>query len=219
MKGEMTFYEVLDVPSNASPADIRTAYRQLQSIYDSDSLSTYSLFSDTERQAILDQAEEAFATLTHPRKRADYDRKLISRGRLDGDMCYGTMPEGPAPVFRPSEAGEEGMAEAGIREKADHPEVREMKARFMAGNRITGPGLRDLRRAAGISLTDIFEASRVSVATLEAIEGEDLQKLPAEIYLKGFLKSYAQCLGLDPGAVVSGYFSHLSDGENPVGKG
>ena len=49
-----------------------------------------------------------------------------------------------------------------------------------------------------ISLGDIFEASRVSVATLEAIEKEDGDGLPADVYLKGFLKSYAECLGLDP---------------------
>ena len=45
MDKEKTYYDVLDVPADASPAEIRSAFRLLQSIDDTDSLSTYSLFS------------------------------------------------------------------------------------------------------------------------------------------------------------------------------
>jgi len=202
---EKTYYEVLEVPANASPADILSAFRLLQSIYDTDSLSTYSLFSSSEREKILIQAEEAFSTLTDPARRAAYDRDLISRGQLSKAKAYASKPKSPTPVFRTG--AENTLAMARMREKFQQPNVREIKAGLMKTKRISGPRLKALRRAAGISLGDIFEASRVSVATLEAIEEEDRESLPAEVYLKGFLKSYAECLGLDPDRVTASYMS------------
>lgn len=207
MKEKMTFYEILEVPPNASPADIRAAYRQLQSIYDSESLSTYSLFSSTERKTILDQAENAFSTLTDTVKRDVYDRHLMEQGRLTKEMRFINAPRGPTPIFPSKGSGNSSRALQQIKEKTGRNDVKAMRDNLMAGKPISGPQLKALRRAAGISLTDIFEASRVSVTTLEAIEGEDRGKLPPRIYLKGFLKSYAECLGLDPDLLVSGYMS------------
>ena len=209
MKETMTLYEVLEVPANASPGEIRSAYRQIQSIYDKESLSTYSLFNSSERKAILEQAEQAFITLTDAKKRRAYDDELVARGTLAEKMCYANTPEAPAPVFQPGNPGENGPLLARMKEKANRPEIREMKEGLMAGRQMSGAGLKALRRACGISLTDIFETSRVSVSILRAIEEEDRDKLPADIYLKGFLKSYAECLGLDPDTVVSGYVSVL----------
>ena len=45
-----THYEILEVSANASFLDIRKAYKEILSIYDADSISTYSLFTPAERQ-------------------------------------------------------------------------------------------------------------------------------------------------------------------------
>jgi DnaJ-class molecular chaperone len=55
---DQTYYEVLGVSFNADSEQIQSAYSELLSIYDTDSLSTYSLFSATERQTILDQVKK-----------------------------------------------------------------------------------------------------------------------------------------------------------------
>jgi cytoskeletal protein RodZ len=46
---------------------------------------------------------------------------------------------------------------------------------------------------------------------LESIEEETFEKLPALVYLKGFLKSYAQSLGLDPQKVIEDYLQLLNE--------
>ena len=46
---------------------------------------------------------------------------------------------------------------------------------------------------------------KINTKTLEWIEEEAFEKLPALVYLKGFLKSYAQSLGLDPSKVIEEY--------------
>ena len=50
MKTHQTLYEILEVPANARFNDIRAAFREIQTVYDKDSLSTYSLFSAKERE-------------------------------------------------------------------------------------------------------------------------------------------------------------------------
>jgi cytoskeletal protein RodZ len=46
---------------------------------------------------------------------------------------------------------------------------------------------------------------------LEWIEEEAFEKLPALVYLKGFLRGYAQALGLNPQKVVEEYLRFLTE--------
>ncbi|MHA7871594.1 MAG: TonB family protein [Hyphococcus sp.] len=61
------------------------------------------------------------------------------------------------------------------------------------------------RRAAGLSLAVVSDATKVKIDHLEAIEASDFGALPAAPYAIGFVKSYAQFLGLDA-EMVAGRF-------------
>ena len=210
MKDDLTYYEMLDVASNASFEDIRSAFREIQSIYDKDSLSTYSLFSSAERAAILDQAEKAFRTLMDSKKRNAYDQGLLGMGRLSEDMLFSNKAKTPVPVFNTGTPGKNGQVSRTLKEKSLEPDFISLRDTVLAKDAISGGDLKQLRNMIGITLSDIFEMSRVSVATLEAIESDSAAKLPPSIYLKGFLKSYAECLNLDHTRIVPGYMAHLS---------
>jgi cytoskeletal protein RodZ len=51
----------------------------------------------------------------------------------------------------------------------------------------------------------VSRVTRIPVATLEAIEQDHFDDLPGEVFVKGFLKSYAQTIGLLPEDVVARY--------------
>ena len=210
MKEELTYYEILDIGSNATFEEIRGAFREIQSIYDKDSLSTYSLFSKEERAVILAQAERAFSTLTDREKRAAYDRELLEEGKLSEEMLFSNKAKTPVPVFTTNVPESNGQTLRDLKQKTGGREFQSLKDVIQAKDAISGKELKKLRGLAGISLTDIFEMSRVSVAVLEAIESDSITKLPPSIYLKGFLKSYAECLDLDPLRIVPGYMVNLS---------
>ena len=55
------------------------------------------------------------------------------------------------------------------------------------------------------SLQDIADATKISITALQAIEGDRVEFLPPPIYLRGFLKIYAQELGLDTDMVLRLY--------------
>ena len=68
-----------------------------------------------------------------------------------------------------------------------------------------GEFLRGERQARGISLQQIAADTRISMKMLQAIEEGDGEQLPAPVLIKGFLRAYAQRIGLDPEDVIVEY--------------
>lgn len=53
------------------------------------------------------------------------------------------------------------------------------------------------RREKGLSLKDVEHATKIRSRYLEGLEREDYESLPDAVYVRGFLKTYANFLGLD----------------------
>src|SRR6476620_2296967 len=60
-----------------------------------------------------------------------------------------------------------------------------------------GETLREARTAAGIQLDDAERTSRIRIRYLDALENEEWDVLPGDAYVRGFLHTYADFLGLD----------------------
>ena len=73
-----------------------------------------------------------------------------------------------------------------------------------------GRHLKSIRLEKGISLKQIASETRIGMDTLLLIENEDLSKLPAEVFMKGFLRSYAKAIGADGDDAVHRYQADLS---------
>lgn len=65
-----------------------------------------------------------------------------------------------------------------------------------------GETLRRARLSKGITFEDAERVTRISRKYLEALEVENFGILPAPVFARGFLRSYADYLGLDPGALM-----------------
>ena len=65
-----------------------------------------------------------------------------------------------------------------------------------------GETLRQARLNKGVSLADAARETRIRGAYLEALEAEDAAALPPPVYARGFLRTYAEYLGLNPQAVL-----------------
>ncbi|MCX5693675.1 MAG: helix-turn-helix domain-containing protein [Candidatus Omnitrophica bacterium] len=59
-----------------------------------------------------------------------------------------------------------------------------------------GVRLKKIRQERGLSLEDVHKKTRIHLNVLRAIEGDSISNL-SPIYLKGFIKIYCACLGLD----------------------
>jgi cytoskeleton protein RodZ len=66
-----------------------------------------------------------------------------------------------------------------------------------------GEHLRREREMRGVSLEEISAATKISVRFLQAIENEELSKLPGGIFTRSFVRTYARYLGLDEERVLA----------------
>ncbi|MFO8076857.1 MAG: RodZ domain-containing protein [Actinomycetota bacterium] len=68
-----------------------------------------------------------------------------------------------------------------------------------------GDALRAARERAGITLADAAAETRIRQSFLAALEREEFDHLGGDVYVKGFLRSYARFLGLDPDPFVEAF--------------
>lgn len=59
------------------------------------------------------------------------------------------------------------------------------------------------REARGLTLEDAERDTRISRRYLQALESEQFEVIPAPVYARGFLRSYSQYLGIDPGEALA----------------
>ncbi len=68
-----------------------------------------------------------------------------------------------------------------------------------------GELLKHEREAQGKSIEDVGKATKMSRLILEALEADHFSVLPAPVYVKGHLRTYARFLGLSEDAIVDKY--------------
>ena len=77
-----------------------------------------------------------------------------------------------------------------------------------------GEKLKKLRGDFRMSLVDVSKSTRIQVKYLEFLENGEYEKLPADVYVRGFLRSYARYLNIDEQALVKLYERERNIREN-----
>ncbi len=72
-----------------------------------------------------------------------------------------------------------------------------------AGSKTVAESLIDARKALGLSQEDVAGALYLDVKVIRAIEQRDYEKIPKQVFLKGYLRSIAKVVGLDGQEIVS----------------
>jgi transcriptional regulator with XRE-family HTH domain len=79
-----------------------------------------------------------------------------------------------------------------------------------------GGRLRHARQQRGMSLHEAARATKLSIHVLRAIERNDFEILPEGIYRKGYLRSLAREVGLDPQEIAAEYDKEFDPVTNPA---
>jgi cytoskeletal protein RodZ len=72
-----------------------------------------------------------------------------------------------------------------------------------------GARLRLAREQQGKSVRDVAEATKISAATVDALEKNDFSRLPGGIFARAFVRSCAQEVGLDPERLVQDFIERF----------
>jgi flagellar biosynthesis protein FlhG len=146
------------------------------------------LYRPADVQAALTRLRRAYETLVDPQARRRYDRRLYPTGHPN--LRRAAPRRSVAPVAPPADP----LKAAGI--DPDMP--------------FDGNVLKRVREASGIALQEIAEQTKISMFTLRCIEADQFADLPAPVYLRGFLKQFAQHLRIDADRVVREYSGALA---------
>lgn len=196
-------YELLEVPPTASFEDIRRANRRIRDIYGAESVAISGLYDPASLEAVHRRLDLAYTTLMDAAKRKEYDLELF--------------PDGvPMPVIPPTQLADVSAPRAAT--KLDDPAVltvRPPMPELSPHTEFSGPLLRQIREAVGVELREIAERSKIGMAYLSALEGEVFAKLPAAVYVRGFLAEYARALGLDGERVKQTYLARFRTARGP----
>ena len=194
-------YELLEVPPTASFEDIRRANRRIRDIYGAESIAVSGLYDPASLEAVHRRLDLSYTTLMDAAKRKEYDLELFPDGvpmPIPGHTSD-AIPRPPAKVDDPATlAARPPMPELGPRTE------------------FSGPLLRQIREAVGVELREIAERSKIGMQYLSAMEGEVFAKLPAAVYVRGFLGEYARALGLDAERVKQTYLERYRVARGPA---
>lgn len=80
-----------------------------------------------------------------------------------------------------------------------------------------GQALRTTREAAGRSLRDVAEVTKLGVRTLEALERNQIGRLPPGIFRRAVVRAYAREVGLEPEETLRIFLARYPDELPPPG--
>ena len=207
---EQNFYELLGIEFDVSSFEVSRAYKENYQLYHEDSLVSYSLFSREEREKILARLDEAYATLIDEKKRSGYDQSLIECGILkegmksqDGRKTIGLLSDSKVSTNNTILAIRNELKAM----VSSNPVIQEI----LTHDALWGKDLKRIRDELGVSLEIVREMTKVRMTFLRAIEEDEYEKAPSRMFLKSYVKVYAQSIGLDGDFVASRYLNKISD--------
>jgi flagellar biosynthesis protein FlhG len=246
---ESSLYDILDVKPEASPTEIRDSYLRIKNTYSKDSVALYTLVDPSEREDILKKIEQAYAILSNPVARREYDQSshtlsstpwyephsdagpatnVVSIDRVPpmesvenaeralvapvtdfGFPTHAKAPTNAPPAFNNESAAIErgSLIEetAATLEAMPAPVVSDIEVEIQSENEWSGAFLRKVREARGISIEEIIQATRITRAYVLAIEDENFNKLPAPVYVRGFVNQISRILRVANKDVAAAY--------------
>ncbi|EQC51825.1 helix-turn-helix domain-containing protein [Bacteriovorax sp. DB6_IX] len=203
------YYEVLEVQPNSSTQDIQQAYTRAKNAYTGDSLALYSLLSQDEANKILELIEEAYNILSDPVKRKQYN---IARGiEHNPSISHSPDPSEKDNEFKQNKnaSGEMNKLVAKKRYGLEYQEDANFEVEIEQCTEFTGEFLKKIREYKNVDVNRLADMTKISKTYIRYIEEEDVTKMPAVVYVRGFVYQYAKCLKLNPELVANSYVYRL----------
>ncbi len=203
---DLDYYEILNLPGDASSKDIENAYLLAVATYHRDGLASYGVLMDKERAIILEKIEAAYQTLRNPEKKKAYDallrdrhleippkasfRKSTDRLQIEDATKEQNLWDKLKSVVAPDRRrGENSIADIRVRMR----DWRDLSDDFY----YYGEFLKKIRERRGLSLEDIARKCDIDPSQLRSLEEEVPDHDPNGENNHDVLRRYAKCLGLD----------------------
>lgn len=212
---ELDHYEILELSRDASFQEIDEAYRILRETYADGSLALYSLFSEGDAVVMRERMEEAYRVLSDLTRRREYDETRRDEKELPPAF---DSPALGSPALGPPAAADAAHVDPDLLPLASSPS-RDAEIEEPDGGVWDGAALRRARIQSGLELEEIAEITKVGIRTLRQLEDDAFDDLPATVYVRGFVMTYARTIGIDPARVAASYLRRFEESRSEQGRG
>jgi curved DNA-binding protein CbpA len=195
------YYEILGIAPHVGSGQIQAAYRFARSLYSGESTPTYGLLNADEREQMLALVEEAYAALSNPNVRRDYDIHLTAQG------VRTVPPQEPAPVHHETNSLD-GVRPARVNHAPDSPPPETAVEPARVPEQVNGSVLKSLRESRHLTIDQIAALSKVGSRFLKALEEDRHEALPGRVFARGFLIEYARAIRVSEAELVERYLRH-----------
>lgn len=216
MSEAKNYYDTLEVPTDASQEDIHKGYARAKNAYSQDSLALYSLMTKEECDEVLNLIEEAYTILSEPGKRRQYDEvrgiknhNLNNITSVDIQANFENSAEHQLNQSSPTKQNSMSKIVAKQRFTLEYNIDSNFEKEIEQTIDFTGEFLKKVRLYKNVDINRIADMTKVSKTYIINIEEEDFNKLPATVYVRGFVYQIAKCLKLNPELVANSFLYRL----------
>ena len=199
-----TYYELMGLDRGCTTLDINNQYEKLKRIYVSENTMLREVFDDEGLFIFNTLMDYVHKQLSDPELRREYDMEIDEHlGSLEesfpetfilNDVVrrYNRGKKGPARLIKKDVYGRDAEKKKPV-EDLDFVDINKIFEKY-ADDIIDGEKLKQIREESGISLKSIISNTKISSFVINAIEANSYDKLPAQIYVKGFLRNYCKAI-------------------------
>lgn len=226
------YYDILEISINSSQDDIYQGYVKAKNAYSLDNLALYSIMTQEECNAMLEEIEEAFSILNNPSKRREYDaaRGINTEQLPQKDMIHSlkrmnvyNSDESYSGPLHKNNSQEQASVNETTQNKPISKMVQsqrfdlnyeinpEMEKEIESATHYSGEFLKKIREYRNVSVERLADLTRVSKTYIRGLEEEKFDLLPATVYVRGFVYQYAKMLRLPPDQVANSYILLVKD--------
>lgn len=211
ISNEQTYYELLEISPDAPQDEIHRAYQRAKETYSPDSPALYTMFTREEALELSKLIEEAYQVLSNKSKRRDYDLQLVGHSKLTPEELSNdsqVLQDGQQTTIKPQKTQSAEVPSGHKKTRFGSYQVKnEMEDAIENTMEWDGSFLRKVRVYKNISLEQLSAETKISRTYLQAVEDNNFDKLPARVFVRGFVVQLAKALGLDENKVAKSYMN------------
>ncbi|MCT4641640.1 MAG: helix-turn-helix domain-containing protein [Bacteriovoracaceae bacterium] len=212
---QKNYYEILEVNVNSTSNEINEAYTRAKNTYNSENSAMYSLLTKDECESILSQIEEAYSVIGSVDKKKQYDeaKGFIVKTHtqtpqtnieLSDDFKYQSVETKKESVTVSKNIATNKFSLEFTKDEEFERQIEQCEC-------FTGDFLKSIREYKNVSIEKMSDITRISKTYLKHIESDNVEKLPARVYTRGFVYQYAKFLRLNPDLVAKSYLDHCQE--------
>lgn len=204
----LTYYEIFGLGRGCSILDINNQYERLKKVYVIENPMLRDIFDDESLFVYNAFLDSVYRELTNHELRKEYDMEMEEHlNSLEESFPdtfflsevvkrYNRNKKGGKKLIKKDVFGREADKKNFVVEDLDYVDSNTLFEKYM-NETIKGEILKKIREEIGISVKAIVSSTKISSFIVHAIENDEYGKLPADIYVKGFLANYCKAVKLN----------------------